>query len=75
LDHIGITLLKVTGFIAFMLIIGKRLVPMIMQFVARLGSRELFTLTVLLLQYRLPMVLMPFLEFPWHWGFLCRNGG
>ncbi len=29
-----------------MLIIGKRLVPMIMQFVARLGSRELFTLTV-----------------------------
>ena len=43
---IGITLLKVTGFIAFMLIFGKRLVPMIMQFVARLGSRELFTLTV-----------------------------
>ena len=43
---LGITLLKVTGFIAFMLIIGKRLVPMIMQYVARLGSRELFTLTV-----------------------------
>ncbi|MBP6352281.1 MAG: cation:proton antiporter [Acinetobacter sp.] len=43
---IGITLLKVTGFIAFMLIIGKRLVPMILQLVARLGSRELFTLTV-----------------------------
>ena len=43
---LGITLLKVTGFIAFMLIIGKRVVPMIMQVVARLGSRELFTLTV-----------------------------
>ncbi|MBN6533200.1 cation:proton antiporter [Acinetobacter pittii] len=43
---IGLTLLKVTGFIAFMLIVGKRVVPMIMQFVARLGSRELFTLTV-----------------------------
>lgn len=41
-----ITLLKVAGFIAFMLIIGKRLVPFIMQIVARLGSRELFTLTV-----------------------------
>lgn len=41
-----ITLLKVTGFIAFMLIVGKRLIPMIMQYVARLGSRELFTLTV-----------------------------
>nr|WP_290446419.1 cation:proton antiporter [Acinetobacter indicus] len=43
---LGITLLKVTGFIAFMLIVGKRLVPWIMQVVARLGSRELFTLTV-----------------------------
>ena len=40
------TLLKVIGFIAFMLIIGKRLVPFIMHMVARLGSRELFTLTV-----------------------------
>ncbi|ESK38250.1 hypothetical protein P256_01781 [Acinetobacter nectaris CIP 110549] len=43
---ITLTLLKVSGFIAFMLIIGKRLVPMIMSFVVRLGSRELFTLTV-----------------------------
>jgi CPA2 family monovalent cation:H+ antiporter-2 len=43
---LAITLLKVAGFIAFMLIIGKRLVPFIMQIVARLGSRELFTLTV-----------------------------
>lgn len=43
---LGITLLKVIGFIAFMLIVGKRLVPKIMQVVARLGSRELFTLTV-----------------------------
>ena len=41
-----VTLLKVAGFIAFMLIIGKRLVPFIMHLVARLGSRELFTLTV-----------------------------
>jgi monovalent cation:H+ antiporter-2, CPA2 family len=43
---LGVTLLKVAGFIAFMLIVGKRLIPMIMQFVVRLGSRELFTLTV-----------------------------
>ncbi|MBF4519659.1 cation:proton antiporter [Acinetobacter towneri] len=43
---LGLTLLKVSGFIAFMLIVGKRLVPFIMQIVARLGSRELFTLTV-----------------------------
>lgn len=41
-----ITLLKVSGFIAFMLLIGKRIIPFIMQIVARLGSRELFTLTV-----------------------------
>lgn len=46
LKTIILTLLKVAGFIAFMLIIGKRIVPLAMQFVARLGSRELFTLTV-----------------------------
>ncbi len=33
---LGITLLKVVGFIASARSIGKRLVPMIMQFVARL---------------------------------------
>lgn len=43
---LGITLLKVSAFIAFMLIIGKRLIPKIMLQVARIGSRELFTLTV-----------------------------
>ena len=43
---LGLTLLKIAGFIAFMLIIGKRLVPLIMKYVARIGSRELFTLTV-----------------------------
>ncbi len=41
-----ITLLKVSVFIAFMLIVGKRLIPKIILLVARMGSRELFTLTV-----------------------------
>lgn len=41
-----LTLLKVSAFIAFMLIVGKRLIPKIMLQVARIGSRELFTLTV-----------------------------
>lgn len=41
-----ITLLKVGGFIAFMFVVGKRLIPKLMLMVARIGSRELFTLTV-----------------------------
>lgn len=41
-----LTLLKVSAFIAFMLIVGKRLIPRIMMKVASTGSRELFTLTV-----------------------------
>lgn len=41
-----ITLLKVAAFIAFMFIVGKRLIPKLMLMVARIGSRELFTLTV-----------------------------
>ncbi|MEN9457149.1 MAG: hypothetical protein RL210_2668 [Pseudomonadota bacterium] len=41
-----LTLLKVSAFIAFMLIIGKRLFPRLLWHVARTGSRELFTLAV-----------------------------
>ncbi|HSD17013.1 MAG TPA: YbaL family putative K(+) efflux transporter [Thermomonas sp.] len=41
------TLLKVAAFVAFMLIVGRRLIPRILEHVAGLGSRELFTLCVL----------------------------
>jgi len=41
------TMAKVAAFIAFMLIVGRRVLPKALWLVARLGSRELFTLTVL----------------------------
>lgn len=41
-----ITLVQVGGFIAFMLIVGRRLFPWLLWHVARTGSRELFTLCV-----------------------------
>ena len=41
------TLLKVAAFVAFMLIVGRRVIPWILDHVAGLGSRELFTLCVL----------------------------
>ncbi|TBO30092.1 sodium:proton antiporter [Aquabacterium lacunae] len=40
------TLAKVFAFIATMLIVGKRLLPKVLWWVARSGSRELFTLSV-----------------------------
>jgi monovalent cation:H+ antiporter-2, CPA2 family len=40
------TLAEVGGFIAFMLILGRRLFPWILWHVAKTGSRELFTLCV-----------------------------
>ncbi len=43
---IGITLLLVSAFIAFMFIVGLRLLPWLLWQVARTGSRELFTLAV-----------------------------
>ncbi len=46
LSAIGLTLLKVAGFIALMLVVGKRLFPWLLWQVARTGSRELFTLSV-----------------------------
>lgn len=44
---IGITLIQVSAFIAFMLIAGRRLIPWMLWHIARTGSRELFTLAVI----------------------------
>jgi CPA2 family monovalent cation:H+ antiporter-2 len=44
---LGATLAKVGGFIAFMLIVGRRVIPWVLERVAGSGSRELFTLCVL----------------------------
>ena len=44
---LGITLAKVTAFIALMLVAGRRVFPRLLWLVARTGSRELFTLCVI----------------------------
>jgi CPA2 family monovalent cation:H+ antiporter-2 len=44
---IGITLAKVAAFVVLMLVVGSRAVPWLLERVARTGSRELFTLSVL----------------------------
>lgn len=44
---LGLTLLKVAGFIALMLVVGRRLFPWLLWQVAHTGSRELFTLCVI----------------------------
>ncbi|MFC3713095.1 YbaL family putative K(+) efflux transporter [Sphingoaurantiacus capsulatus] len=44
---LGLTALKVAGFIAFMLIVGRRVIPWVLHWVAHTGSRELFRLAVL----------------------------
>ncbi|WP_231376204.1 YbaL family putative K(+) efflux transporter [Magnetospirillum fulvum] len=49
LPVLGLTLAKVALFIAIVLIGGRRLVPWILDQIARQGSRELFTLAVLAL--------------------------
>ncbi|WOB08127.1 YbaL family putative K(+) efflux transporter [Piscinibacter gummiphilus] len=43
---LGITLAKVAAFIALMLVVGRRVFPKLLWWVARTGSRELFTLCV-----------------------------
>jgi CPA2 family monovalent cation:H+ antiporter-2 len=44
---LAITLGKVAAFIAFMLIVGRRVVPALLHYIAHTGSRELFRLAVL----------------------------
>ncbi len=46
-EKAGITLAKVAAFIVFMLVVGKRVFPKVLWWVARSGSRELFTLCVI----------------------------
>lgn len=44
---LGLALLKLVGLVFAVLVIGRRVVPKLFEFVARTRSRELFTLTVL----------------------------
>jgi CPA2 family monovalent cation:H+ antiporter-2 len=44
---VAITLGKVGAFVALMIVVGRRAVPWLLERVARQGSRELFTLSVL----------------------------
>lgn len=44
---LGVTFLKVGGFIGLMLLVGKRLIPTVLHWAAHSGSRELFRLAVL----------------------------
>jgi CPA2 family monovalent cation:H+ antiporter-2 len=43
---VAITLAKVVAFIVLMLLVGRRVLPKVLWLVARTGSRELFTLSV-----------------------------
>jgi len=43
---VGVTLAKVTAFVVLMLVVGRRVLPKALWWVARTGSQELFTLSV-----------------------------
>ena len=47
LGQLGLTLLKVAGFVAVMLVVGRRAIPWLLARIVRVGSREIFTLAVL----------------------------
>jgi monovalent cation:H+ antiporter-2, CPA2 family len=47
LGVIGMTVAKVVAFLALMLVVGRRVIPWILHYVAHTGSRELFRLAVL----------------------------
>ena len=44
---VALAIANVVAFLILMVVVGRRLVPWVLERVARLGSRELFTLTVL----------------------------
>ncbi|MFE0018135.1 YbaL family putative K(+) efflux transporter [Mesorhizobium sp. NPDC059054] len=44
---VGVTLAKVVAFVVLMLVVGRRVIPWVLHYVAHTGSRELFRLAVL----------------------------
>lgn len=44
---VGLTLAKVAAFVVVMLVVGRRVIPWLLHYVAHTGSRELFRLAVL----------------------------
>ncbi|MBL8604228.1 MAG: cation:proton antiporter [Myxococcales bacterium] len=46
---VGLALVKVAALVAFTLVVGRRFIPAALRYVARLRSRELFTLSVLVI--------------------------
>jgi len=44
---VGVTFAKVAAFVVVMLVVGRRVIPWILHYVAHTGSRELFRLSVL----------------------------
>ena len=46
---IALTVAKVTAFVAMMMILGRRLIPWLLHYIAHTGSRELFRLGVLVI--------------------------
>ncbi|MGK9233472.1 cation:proton antiporter [Inquilinus limosus] len=44
---LALTLVKVAAFVALMLVVGRRVIPWVLHYVAHTGSRELFRLAVL----------------------------
>ena len=47
LATLGLTLGKVAAFVVLMIVVGRRVIPWILQYTVRYGSRELFRLSVL----------------------------
>lgn len=46
---LGITVIKLSALVIFTLLVGQKLIPWLLGFVARTGTRDLFTLAVLVL--------------------------
>jgi CPA2 family monovalent cation:H+ antiporter-2 len=46
---LGLTATKIVAFVAVMLVVGKRVIPWVLHYMAHTGSRELFRLSVLVI--------------------------
>ena len=65
---LGITFAKVAAFVALMLLVGRQVIPRVLHYVARTGSRELFRLAFCRWHWASPLARSSSSAFPSRWA-------
>lgn len=73
LSELGWMFVKLALLVALTLFAGKKVIPLVLRYVARTGARDLFTLAVLVIALGVRCAPRNSLALPWFWGRFWRG--